>query len=100
LGICRSTAFEPSSSLARAAHELASAYGIRGEEQPVNIWGWLVVLGTVGASVGFILYGMGTSTLLPDDQLISSGRFLMIGGLIALAVGFVAYKATERSGRT
>jgi hypothetical protein len=24
---------------------------------------------------------------------------LLIGGLIALAVGFVAYKATERSGR-
>jgi hypothetical protein len=47
-----------------------------------------------------VLYGMGTSTLLPDDQLISSGRILMIGGLIALAVGFVAYKATERSGRT
>jgi hypothetical protein len=65
----------------------------------VNIWGWLVVLGAVGAAVGFILYGMGTSTLLPDEQLISSGRILMIGGLIALAVGFVAYKATERSGR-
>ena len=66
----------------------------------MNIWGWLVVLGSVGAAVGFILYGMGTSTLLPDDQLISTGRFLMIGGLIALVVGFVAYKATERSGRT
>jgi len=65
----------------------------------VNIWGWLVVLGAVGASVGFILYGMGTSTLLPDDQLINIGRLLLIGGLIALAVGFVAYKATERSDR-
>jgi hypothetical protein len=69
------------------------------EEWLVNIWGWLVVLGAVGAAVGFILYGMGTSTLLPDDLLINSGRFLLIGGLIALAVGFVAYKATERSGR-
>jgi len=65
----------------------------------VNIWGWLVVLGAVGAAVGFVLYGMGTSTLLPDDQLINIGRLLLIGGLIALAVGFVAYKATERSGR-
>jgi len=65
----------------------------------VNIWGWLVVLGAVGASVGFVLYGMGTSTLLPDGQLISTGRLLLIGGLIALAVGFVAYKATERSSR-
>ena len=66
----------------------------------MNIWGWLVVLGAVAASVGFVLYGMGTSTLLPDDQLISSGRYLMIGGLVALVVGFVAYKATERSERT
>jgi hypothetical protein len=66
----------------------------------VNIWGWLVVLGSVAAAVGFVLYGMGTSTLLPDDLLINSGRYLMVGGVVALAVGFVAYKATERSGRT
>ena len=66
----------------------------------MNIWGWLVILGAVGASVGFVLYGMGTSTLLPDDQLINIGRFLLIGGLIAFAVGFVAYKATDRSERT
>ena len=66
----------------------------------MNIWGWLIVFGAVGAAVSFILYGMGTSTLLPDGQLISTGRILMVGGLIALAVGFVAYKATERSGRT
>ena len=65
----------------------------------MNIWGWLVVLGAVGASVGFVLYGMGTSTLLPNGQLIGTGRLLLIGGLIALAVGFVAYKATERSSR-
>ena len=74
--------------------------GISDKERQVNIWGWLVVLGAVGASVGFTLYGMGTSTLLPNDQLLSSGRYLMIGGLVALVVGFVAYKATERSGRT
>jgi hypothetical protein len=63
----------------------------------MNIWGWLVVLGAVGASVGFVLYGMGTSTLVPDGQLINTGRLLLLVGLIALAVGFVAYKATERS---
>ena len=56
----------------------------------MNIWGWLVVLGAVGASVGFVLYGMGTSTLLPDDQLISSGRYLMVGGLIAATFVIVA----------
>ena len=65
----------------------------------MNIWGWLTVLGAVAASVGFTLYGMGTSTLEPDGQLVTYGKALMIGGLIALAVGFVAYKATERSER-
>jgi len=65
----------------------------------MNIWGWLVVLGAVGASVGFVLYGMGTSTLVPDGQLINTGRLMLLVGLIALAVGFVAYKATERSSR-
>lgn len=73
---------------------------VNDKERLVNIWGWLVVLGAVGASVGFTLYGMGTSTLLPDDQLINIGRFLLIGGLIAFAIGFVAYKATDRSERT
>ena len=65
----------------------------------MNIWGWLTVLGAVAAAVGFTLYGMGTSTIVPDDQLVTYGKILMIGGLIALAVGFVAYKATERSER-
>jgi hypothetical protein len=64
----------------------------------LNIWGWLTVLGAVAASVGFTLYGMGTSTLQRDSQLVDYGIYLMVGGLIALAVGFVAYKATERSG--
>lgn len=65
----------------------------------MNIWGWLIVVGVVAASVGFTFYGMGTSTLQPDGQLIDLGRLLMIGGLIGLAVGFVGYKATERSGK-
>jgi hypothetical protein len=64
----------------------------------LNIWGWLTVLGAVAASVGFTLYGMGSSTLQPDPQLVNYGLILLVGGLIALAVGFVAYKATERSG--
>ncbi len=63
----------------------------------MNIWGWLVVLGAVGASVGLTLYGMGTSTLQPSGELINYGLILMVGGVIALAVGFVAYKATDKS---
>jgi hypothetical protein len=64
----------------------------------VNIWGWLIVLGSVAAAVGFILYGMGTSTLQPDPLLIDTGRYLLIGGLIGLVVGFLAFKATAPSG--
>jgi hypothetical protein len=63
----------------------------------VNIWGWLIVLGAVAASVGFTVYGMGTSTLQPSTQMIDIGKYLMVGGLLALVIGFVAYKATERS---
>ena len=65
----------------------------------MNIWGWLTVLGAVGASVGFTLYGLGTSTILPDGQLVSYGKILMIVGLVALLVGFVAWKATTSSER-
>lgn len=63
----------------------------------MNIWGWLIILGSVGAAVGFILYGMGTSTLQPDPLLVNTGRYLLGGGLVALVVGFVAFKATQSS---
>lgn len=66
----------------------------------MNVWGWLIVLGSVGAAVGFILYGMGTSTLLPDPLLIDTGKYLLIIGLVALVIGFVAFKATEPTERT
>jgi hypothetical protein len=57
----------------------------------------LTVLGAVAASVGFTVYGMGTSTLIPDPLLIDVGKYLLVGGLLALIVGYVAYRATERS---
>jgi hypothetical protein len=72
----------------------------RNEEWTVNFWGWLIVLGSVGSSVGFTLYGMGTSTLQPDRQLIDIGKILLFGGLIILAIGFFAFKATDRSETT
>lgn len=65
----------------------------------MNIWGWLIVLGAVAASVGLTVYGMGTSTLQPSFWMIDIGKYLMLVGLLALVIGFVAYKATERSGR-
>lgn len=61
----------------------------------MNLWSWLIILGAVGSSVGFTLYGMGTSTLLVDPLLVSTGRILLWGGLLVLIVGFVAWKATD-----
>jgi hypothetical protein len=63
----------------------------------VNLAGWLIVLGAVGAAVGLTLFGMGSSTLQADGQLVSIGSILLVGGLVALVVGLVAYKATQRS---
>jgi hypothetical protein len=63
----------------------------------VNLAGWLIVLGAVAAAVGLTLFGMGSSTLQADGQLVSLGTILGVGGLVALVVGFVAYKATQGS---
>jgi hypothetical protein len=63
----------------------------------VNLAGWLIVLGAVGAAVGFTLFGMGSATLQADGQLVSIGSILTVGGLVALVVGLVAYKATQGS---
>lgn len=61
----------------------------------MNLWSWLIILGAVGSSVGFTLYGMGTSTLMVDPLLATTGRILLFGGLLILIVGFVAWKATD-----
>jgi hypothetical protein len=66
----------------------------------VNLWGWLIILGAVGAPVGFALYGMGTSTLVPDSVLINTGRLLLFGGILILIIGFVAFKATDDPNRS
>ncbi|MCA9880732.1 MAG: hypothetical protein KC442_23205 [Thermomicrobiales bacterium] len=66
----------------------------------MNLWSWLIILGAVGSSVGFTLYGMGTSTLLVDPLLVSTGRILLWGGLLVLIVGFVAFKATDDPNKT
>ena len=65
----------------------------------MNLAGWLIVLGAVAAAVGLTLFGMGSSTLQADGQLVNIGSILMVGGILGLVVGFVAYKATERSGK-
>ena len=57
----------------------------------------LVSVGAVGASVGLVLYGMGTSYVDPDDSMMNLGIGLMVGGVIATVVGAVIYRAQERS---
>lgn len=66
----------------------------------MNLWSWLIILGAVGSSVGLTLYGMGTSTLMVDPLLVSTGRILLWGGLLVLIVGFVAWKATDDPNKT
>jgi hypothetical protein len=54
----------------------------------------------VGAPVGFVLYGMGTSTLAVDPLLVNVGRILLFGGILILIVGFVAFKATDNPNKS
>jgi predicted permease len=51
-------------------------------------------LGAVAAAVGLVVFGMGTSFVEPDDSLKNLGIILMIGGLIAAAIGGLIYRAT------
>ena len=69
------------------------------KERSLNIWSWLIVVGSVAAGVGLTLFGMGTSTLTTDPQLFNIGLVLMVGGVIALIVGWVAWKATTGPNR-
>ena len=66
----------------------------------MNLWSWLIILGAVGSSVGLVLYGMGTSTLMVDPLLVNTGRILLFGGLLILVVGYVAFKATDDPNRS
>ena len=66
----------------------------------MNVAGLAVILGAVGASVGLTLYGMGTSTLQTDPQLHGIGQILMVVGVILLAIGLVAMRATSGSSRS
>ncbi len=60
----------------------------------------LVSLGSVAASVGLVVFGMGTSFVASDDSLINLGLGLMIGGGVATVVGIGWYRATEGKPRT
>lgn len=55
----------------------------------------VVSLAAVVASIGLLLYGMGTSYQPNDEGLEQWGIILMVGGVIALLVGIVWYRKTE-----
>jgi hypothetical protein len=57
----------------------------------------LVSLAAVTASVGLLLYGMGSSYQPKDEGLERWGLLMMVGGVIALAVGIAWYKKTEEA---
>ena len=55
----------------------------------------LISIGSVAAWTGLILYGMGAAELVPGASLMDYGKIGMVGGLIALVVGMVLYRATR-----
>lgn len=55
----------------------------------------LVSLAAVTASVGLLLYGMGSSYNPQDDGLKTLGAVMMVGGLLALAIGVAWYRQVE-----
>ena len=52
----------------------------------------LTALGAVIASVGLVIYGMGIAYREPRETDIAIGVGLMVGGLVAFAVGLAMYK--------
>jgi hypothetical protein len=53
----------------------------------------LASFGAVAASVGLVVFGMGTSFVEPDDSLKNLGYILMVGGIIATIIGGLIYRA-------
>jgi hypothetical protein len=56
----------------------------------------LVSLGAPAAGVGFTLYGMATTFIKHDDDLITTSYILMAIGLVATIIGAVMYRMSEK----
>ena len=54
-------------------------------------------LAAVAASVGLLLYGMGSSYQPRNEGMENGGLALMAGGVIALVIGIFWYRKTEES---
>lgn len=55
----------------------------------------LIAIGSVAAWTGVILFGMGSSELIPGADLLGKGKVGMIAGLIILVVGLVLYRSSR-----
>jgi hypothetical protein len=56
----------------------------------------LVTIGSVGASVGLLLYGMGVAYVEADDTMVNGAIAMMIIGVIMTIIGAFMYRASER----
>jgi type VI protein secretion system component VasK len=60
-----------------------------------NLARWMVALGVVAASVGFVFLGLGLSFVQPESSEITIGWALMAGGAVVGLLGWVLFKRTE-----
>ncbi len=56
----------------------------------------LLVIGTVGASTGFMLWGIAGTIIGGQDAMHTIGVWSMIIGVIASVIGTVMYRANEQ----
>jgi len=57
----------------------------------------LLSVAVVAASVGLVIYGMGSSYSPKDDDIMRIGLILMVGGVIGTIIGAVWYRSIEAS---
>ncbi len=56
---------------------------------------WMIALGSVVASVGLVVFGIGTSFVRPEASEVNLGLVLMNGGLVVFFVGGGLYQRTK-----
>ncbi|MDQ3467978.1 MAG: hypothetical protein M3411_07050 [Chloroflexota bacterium] len=64
----------------------------------IEIARWFVALGSTAAAVGLVFLGMGMAYVEPRQQEISVGWILMVGGVVATAIGWFVLRARDEPG--